>query len=169
MFKQLFPILALILALATPAIAADSPTIELPIELHVIPELGYGVFLADDQVITPAGLPNYFFVRLPGFVFPGLRNTSSGAHIEFSPSKSGPGVQYSISSYTRVPLTETLYTGALIRIAQGTGGTGGFDARATPIVGMKLATFGGRVAMSLEVEFLDNGRPIKSGLVLTWK
>ena len=159
MLKQLF----LILALATPALAAPA------VEVHVKPEFGYGVFLEDDQIITPAGLPNYGFVRLPGFILPGVRGTSTGAHVEFSPSKNGSGLQYSISSYTRIPLTDTLYTGALIRVAVGSDGEGGFDARATPVIGMKLVTFAGRVPMSFEVEFLDNNRPVKAGLVFTWK
>ena len=160
MFKQLL----LILALATPALAEDPPVVK----LHVIPEVGYGVFLESDQVIS-ADTSSYLFVRLPGFVLPSTRGTSTGAHVEFSPSKDGTGIQYTISSYTRVPLTDTLYTGALVRIAVGSGGSGGFDARATPFIGMKLATFAGRVPVSLEVEFLDNDRPVKAGLVLSWK
>ena len=142
-----------------------------PVEFHVMPEIGVGVFLEDDQVIRAGGTDAFFLVRIPGLRFPGINGTVTGIQVEFSQTTAGAlGIQYDILSYTRTKIAGGAYTGANIRIVQGASEIGAaVDPRIMPVVGLKMWTVAERVPFFLEVEFLDNNRPLKASLIITWR
>lgn len=142
-----------------------------PVEFHIVPEIGAGVFLEDDQVVSFPGTDAFFLFRLPGLQFPGWNQTVTGVQVELSDAPAGTkGVRYSILSYTRTKVVGPAYTGANVRIAQGASEVGTeLDARVMPVVGLRMLTIAERVPFFLEVEFLDNNRPVKASLILTWE
>lgn len=142
-----------------------------PIEFHVVPEIGVGVFLEDDQVVSFGGNDSYFIFRIPGLQFPGMNNTAAGVQVELSDAPPGSkGVKYDLVSYVRTKIAGPAFTGANIRIVRGGSELGAaIDARVMPVVGLRMWTIGGHVPFSLEVEFLDNNRPVKASLIITWE
>lgn len=142
-----------------------------PIAFHVVPEIGAGIFLEDDQVVSFGGTDGYILFRIPGLNFPGMNETVTGVQVELSQAPAGvTGVRYDILSYTRTKIAGPAYTGANIRIAGGTSETGAdLGARVMPMVGLRLWTISDHVPFFLEVEFLDTNRPVKAALVLTWE
>ncbi len=172
--------------LAAPAFAQEEnppPTIEDPpkvttksakagpIEFHIVPEIGAGVFLEDAQVVSFGGNDAFFLFRIPGLQFPGMNDTVTGIQVEISDAPPGvKGVKYDILSYTRTKIAGPAYTGANIRIAQGASELGAaFNARIMPVVGLRMWTVAEHVPFFLEVEFLDNNRPVKASLIITWE
>ena len=142
-----------------------------PIEFHVVPELGAGVLLRDDQTINLSGTDGYFVVRLPGLIFPNWNGTTTGIQVEFSrvPGVEA-GIRYDILSYTRTKIAGPAYTGANIRIARGTSREGAeLSGRVMPIVGLRILTIAERVPVSIELELLDQDRPIKAAVYITWQ
>ena len=142
-----------------------------PIEFHIVPEIGGGVFLEDDQVVNFGGNDAFFLFRIPGLRFPGMNNTVTGIQVELSDAPPGVvGVKYDILSYTRTKIAGPAYTGANIRIAQGASELGAtFNPRIMPVVGLRMWTVAEHVPFFLEVEFLDNNRPVKASLIITWE
>ena len=142
-----------------------------PIEFHVVPELGAGVFLEDSQVVSFGGTDAFFLFRIPGLIFPNWNGTETGFQVELSDAPPGTlGVRYSIMSYTRTKIAGPAYTGVNIRLARGASEIGAeFSAKATAVVGLRMWTIGGHVPFNLEVEFADDNRPLKAALIITWE
>lgn len=142
-----------------------------PVKFEIVPEIGAGVFLQDSQTVSFGGTDAFFLFRLPGLQFPGMNQTVTGVQVEVSDASPGvKGVKYDILSYTRTKIAGPAYTGANVRIAQGSSETGAaLDARVMPVVGLRLLTISEHVPFFLEVEFLDNNRPVKASLILTWE
>lgn len=152
-----------------PLLATAEPKKAGPVEFHVIPELGAGVFL-QDNVIEFSKNTGFVMIRFPGLVLPNFNGTSSGLQFEFMNAPVGLGVEYSILSYTRTKVAGPMYTGGNIRIARGFSSEGAaFDAEVTAVIGLKLLTLGGHVPIKLEIELLEQDRPVKALLVLTWE
>ncbi len=141
------------------------------VEFHVVPEIGVGIFLEDSQVVTFGGNDVYAMFRLPGLFFPKMNETTTGFMVEFSQTPVGTfGVRYDILSYTRTKIAGPAYTGVNIRIATGASEVGAeLSGRVMPVVGIRLMTIAEHVPVLFEVEFLDDNRPLKVMLVLTWE
>ena len=142
-----------------------------PIEFHVLPEIGVGLLLKDDQIITRGSASDSFFVfRIPGLQFPGFNETTTGIQIEFSAPSGVAGIRYDIVSYTRTKIAGPAYTGANIRIAAGDSSLGAsFQTHVSPIIGIRFMTIAGHVPFFLEFEFLDTNKPVKASFIVTWE
>lgn len=142
-----------------------------PIEFHVLPEIGVGLLLRDDQIISGSASGAFFIVRIPGLQFPGVNQTTTGIQVELtSPPAGVAGIRYDIVSYTRTKIAGPAYTGANIRIASGGSSLGAsFSAHVSPIVGIKILTIASHVPFFLEFEFLDTNKPVKASLIVTWE
>ena len=64
-----------------------------PIEFHIVPQIGAGVFLEDDQVVRFGGTNGFFLFRIPGLRFPGMNDTVTGVT---SVIVTSPGLQTSL-------------------------------------------------------------------------
>ena len=144
-----------------------------PVTFHVVPELGAGVLLRDDQVIGFDASDGFFMVRIPGLRFPGWNQTVTGVQVEFTQAPTatpGAALRYDILSYTRTKVAGPMFTGANLRIARGTTDTGTeLGARVMPVVGVRMFTIAERVPFVLEVELFDQNRPVKALIIVTWK
>lgn len=138
-----------------------------PIQFHVVPEIGGGIFLQDNTIQLNSNM-GFFMVRLPGLVLPNFNNTSTGFQVEFS-AASASGIRYTISSYSRTKLAGPMYAGGNIRIASGEGSQGSFDADVSAVVGIKLMTIGEHVPVNFEIELMENNRPVKALIIITWE
>lgn len=176
--KNLFLLLVAFLFLSAPALSqGDRPIVEMvtekagPIEFHVIPEVGAGVLLRDDQVVSFDRSDAFVIVRIPGLRFPGWNETSTGLQLELSDTPGlDRGIRYDIISYTRTKIAGPAYTGANVRFARGTTDIGTeLKARVMPVVGIRMFTIAEHVPCSLEIELFDDNRPFKAAMILTWE
>lgn len=153
-----------------PNVTSKSVTVG-PIEFHVVPEIGAGIFLEDSDVVSFGGTDAFFLLRIPGLLFPNWNGTETGVQVELSDAPPGTlGLRYSILSYTRTKIAGPAYTGVNIRIARGASEAGAeFSAKVTAVVGLRMWTIGGHVPFNLEVEFADDNRPLKAALIITWE
>ena len=138
------------------AAAAEDPPVQAgPIDFHVVPAIGAGVFFEDSEGESSITNNGYFLVRIPAFVFPRLNDASLGVQAELGRAPKLQGVEYSVLSYARIRLTKAAYVGANVRLFHGASKTGTeFSLHATPVVGVRLltivearpASFGDRVS-----------------------
>ena len=142
-----------------------------PIEFHVVPEIGVGIFLEDRQVVSFGGSDALFLFRIPGLLFPNMNETTTGIQVELSEAPPGIlGVKYQILSYTRTKIAGPAYTGINVRLVRGASELGAeLSARATAVVGLRMWTVAEHVPFFLEVEFLDDNRPLKASIIITWE
>ncbi len=169
--KLMFVIIAGLTCTAGNAAAAEDPPAQAgPIDFHVVPAIGAGVFVEDSDAESSVTNNGYFLVRIPAFVFPQLNDASAGVQVELSNAPRLRGVDYSVLSYARVRLTRSAYAGANVRLFHGAWKTGAeFSPHATPVVGLRLLSIAGRVPVFLEAELFGDRRPVKAALILTWK
>ncbi len=152
------------------AAAEDPPVQAGPIDFHVVPAIGAGVFVEDSDAESSVTNNGYFLVRIPAFVFPRLNDASAGVQVELSNAPRLRGVDYSVLSYARIKLAGNTYTGANVRLFHGAAKAGGeFSLRAMPVVGLRLLSVANRIPIFFEVEFFGDRRPVKAALILTWK
>lgn len=172
--------LSLALCLSVPAYAQEDPPEETPkvtsrevtvgpVQFHIVPEIGVGLFLKDDQVVDFFGNNGYYIFRIPGLQFPSVNGMGTGIQFEFSDAPAGvSGVRYDISSYTRIKVAGPVYTGVNIRLFQGVTELGGeVSTRVIPVVGLRFLTIAERVPFFIEFEFGDNDRPLKASITFT--
>ncbi len=152
-------------------VAAEDPPVQAgPIDFHVVPALGAGVFVEDSDAESSVTNNGYFLVRIPAFVFPRLNDASLGVQVELSNAPRLRGVDYSVLSYARIKLAGNTYAGANVRLFHGAAKAGAeFSLRAMPVVGLRLLSVANRIPIFLEVEFFGDRRPVKAALILTWK
>ncbi len=177
--RRLVGVFALIVMLgAAQAFAQDDPeekegTKIGPVDFHVVPEIGAGVLLRDDQIIEFDASDAFVLFRIPGLRFPGWNETVTGLQIELTsvPSPApGSALRYDIVSYTRTKIAGPAYTGANVRIAQGTTDTpADLGARVMPVIGIRMFTISEHVPFSFEVELFDQNRPVKAAIIITWQ
>ncbi len=152
------------------AAAEDPPVQAGPIDFHVIPAIGAGVFVEDSDAESSVTNNGYFLVRIPAFVFPRLNDASAGVQVELSNAPRLRGVDYSVLSYARIKLAGTTYAGANVRLFHGAAKAGAeFSLRAMPVVGLRLLSIANRIPIFFEVEFFGDRRPVKAALILTWE
>ena len=167
---RMFVVAGLTCAAGGAAAAEDPPVQAGPIDFHIVPAFGAGLFFEDSDVESSITNNGYFLVRIPAFVFPRLNDASLGVQAELGRAPKLQGVEYSVLSYARIGLTKAAYVGANVRLFHGASKTGTeFSLHATPVVGVRLLTIAKRVPLFLETEFLGDRRPVKAALILTWQ
>ncbi len=169
--KLMFVIIAGLTCTAGNAAAAEDPSVQAgPLDFHVVPAIGAGVFVEDSDAESSITNNGYFLVRIPAFVFPRLNDASAGVQVELSNAPRLRGVDYSVLSYARIKLAGNTYTGANVRLFHGAAKAGAeFSLRAMPVVGLRLLSVANRIPIFFEVEFFGDRRPVKAALILTWK
>lgn len=139
-----------------------------PIQFHVMPEIGVGLLLSEDQSIRPDDA--FFMFRLPGLVLPNFNATSTGIQVQVTGSK------YSLLSYSRTKIAGPAYAGGNIQIATGSinassgeeEGTS-LDGDVMAVIGLKILTLFEKVPVKFEMELFENNRPVKALVILTWE